>query len=224
MRVLQQEVEQMSMLINILSNNGYIIVNKEIIKKMGLHEAIILGELCSEYSYWEKSNKLDNGYFYSTRENIEKNTGLSAYQQREPFKKLIEKDVILEKLKGMPQKKWYSINMDTLYKFLIEEKGFISRSEEIEGQAVKKLDDKVLKKVTSSYEETKEHDVKILNTNNNNNNNKINNNKYVFKNYFKSEDESMFYENLQEKFGGNLEGLYANNQDTKNQQFFILKL
>ena len=206
----------MSMLINILSNNGYIIVNKEIIKKMGLHEAIILGELCSEYSYWEKSNKLDNGYFYSTRENIEKNTGLSAYQQREPFKKLIEKDVILEKLKGMPQKKWYSINMDTLYKFLIEEKGFISRSEEIEGQAVKKLDDKVLKKVTSSYEETKEHDVKILNTNNNNNNNKINNNKYVFKNYFKSEDESMFYENLQEKFGGNLEGLYANNQDTKN--------
>ena len=37
------------MLIDLLSNTGYIIVNKEIIKKIGLHEAILLGELCSEY-------------------------------------------------------------------------------------------------------------------------------------------------------------------------------
>lgn len=39
------------MLIDLLSNTGYIIVNKEIIKKIGLHEAILLGELCSEYIY-----------------------------------------------------------------------------------------------------------------------------------------------------------------------------
>lgn len=45
----------MSILVNLLSNNGYIIVNKETIKKLGLHEAIILGELCSEYSYWENN-------------------------------------------------------------------------------------------------------------------------------------------------------------------------
>ena len=39
------------MLIDLLSNTGYIIVNKEIIKKIGLHESILLGELCSEYIY-----------------------------------------------------------------------------------------------------------------------------------------------------------------------------
>ena len=39
------------MLIDLLSNTGYIIVNKEIIKKIRLHEAILLGELCSEYIY-----------------------------------------------------------------------------------------------------------------------------------------------------------------------------
>ena len=39
------------MLIDLLSNTEYIIVNKEIIKKIGLHEAILLGELCSEYIY-----------------------------------------------------------------------------------------------------------------------------------------------------------------------------
>ena len=70
------------MLIDLLSNTGYIIVNKEIIKKIGLHEAILLGELCSEYIYWKKKYETVNEFFYSTRENIEENTGLSAYQQR----------------------------------------------------------------------------------------------------------------------------------------------
>ena len=60
----------MNILINLLADNGYILVNKEVIKKLGLHEAILLGELCSEYAYWEKNNKLDNGYFFSTRKNI----------------------------------------------------------------------------------------------------------------------------------------------------------
>lgn len=79
----------MNILMSLLSNSGYIIVNKEIIRKIGLHEAIILGELCSEYCYLEKANKLDNGYIFSTRKNIAENTGLSAYQQRELLKKLV---------------------------------------------------------------------------------------------------------------------------------------
>ena len=85
----------MNILINLLANNGYIIVNKAIIKKIGLHEAIILGELCSEYAYWEKNNKLDNGYFYSTRENIEENTGLTPYQQRISLAKLEKMGIVL---------------------------------------------------------------------------------------------------------------------------------
>ena len=54
----------MNGIINLLSNNGYIIVNKTAIKKIGIHEAIILGELCSEYMHWEKSGKLEENYFY----------------------------------------------------------------------------------------------------------------------------------------------------------------
>lgn len=195
----------MSILVNLLSNNGYIIVNKEIIKKLGLHEAIILGELCSEYSYWEKSNKLDNGYFYSTRENIEKNTGLSAYQQREPFKKLIQKGVILEKLKGMPQQKWYSINMDKLYSLLNEETELTSSCKKIKGQDIKKLDSKELRSFTSTRKEIKEHNIKKLDINNNNNNNKKNNNK-----------ETIWFKNLKEQFGENFEELYANYKTTNN--------
>ena len=193
----------MSVLINLLSNSGYIIVNKEIIKKLGLREAIILGELCSEYNYWEKTNRLENGYFFSTRENIENNTGLSAYQQREPFKKLLEMGIILEKLKGMPQQKWYSLDMDKLYE-LLNSTDLIPSSEETKGQGVKKLDTKLLKNLTPSSEESEHLDVKKLDTNNNNNNNNNSNNKDdIVKDKFR---DTIFlsteqYQMLLEKFG-----------------------
>ena len=270
----------MNILMSLLSNSGYIIVNKEIIRKIGLHEAIILGELCSEYCYWDKANKLDNGYFFSTRENIAENTGLSAYQQREPFKKLVNIGIVKEKLKGMPQLKWYSLDMDNLYKLFNEKTDFTSRCEETKEQGSEKINDKDLKNLIPSIEETKQLDAKKLNANNNNNNNKNNNNKEDMKkfqdkvfmtetNYKKliqkygkdrvdktivrldlykkstgkvysddyatlslwidediekekklqkknSVNDSVWYKDLQEKYGENFEGLYANKEIFKN--------
>lgn len=198
----------MNAIINLLSNSGYIIVNKMIIKKIGLHEAIILGELCSEYTHWEKSGKLEENYFYSTRENIEENTGLSAYQQREPMKKLVNLGIITEKSKGMPLQKWYSLNSKRLYELLYEDeaiiasnketkeqdvkkldnnenkallRGLITSSEETIHQDVKKIDNKASKNLIASDKEIKEHDVKKVNTNNNNINNKKNN-KFLYNN------------------------------------------
>ena len=84
----------MSILMSVLSNDGYIILNKYVMKALGLHEAILLGELCSEFIYWYKENQLQEGYFYSTRENIEKETTLSSHQQRQALKSLIERGFI----------------------------------------------------------------------------------------------------------------------------------
>lgn len=144
----------MNILMNLLSNSGYIIVNKEIIKKLGLHEAIMLGELCSEYTYWEKANQLNNGFFYSTRENIERNTGLTPYQQREPLKKLVNLGIVLEKMIGMPCQKWYSLDLDKLYTILNNDIEFNTSCEETLHQDIKKLNDKTEKNLTSSYKET----------------------------------------------------------------------
>lgn len=169
----------MNIVMSLLSNNGYIIVNKEIIKKIGLHEAIILGEMCSEYTYWERENKLKDGFFFSTRENIEENTGLSAYQQREPFKHLVENSIIIEKLVGMPQKKWYSLNMDKLYEIFKKDinTDLTPCHKETAHQEVKKLDDKESRNLTPSDKETVCHEVKKLDINNNKKNNKNNNKK-----------------------------------------------
>lgn len=107
----------MKNLIDLTENSLYILVNKKIIKEIGLNEAIMLGELCSEYTYWEKKDKLEDGYFYSTRENIKENTMLSFHQQREAIKNLMEKELILMNVTGLPRKCWYSINIRKLGKF-----------------------------------------------------------------------------------------------------------
>lgn len=192
----------MNVLMSLLSNSGYIIVNKEVIKKLGLHEAIVLGELCSEYCYWENNNKLDNGYFFSTRENIEKSTGLSAYQQREAFKRLVQIGIVLEKLKGMPQQKWYSLNIDRLYSLFCGNIDLTPSSKKIKEQEVKKFNTKPLKNLTPSNEKITQLDVKKFNTNNNNNNNKNINNKEEIK---KFKDRIYMtnsnYQDLIEKYG-----------------------
>ena len=131
-------------MIELLSNTGYIMVNKTLIKRIGLHEALMLGELCSEYSYWKSTGKLDEeGYFYSTRENIEENIGLSSFQQRKAMTTLKELGIIEEISKGLPAKNYYRI---------IE-----SRIAEIMDEGV---NNKMSNNLTSGCEETKQQDEK----------------------------------------------------------------
>lgn len=139
-------------------------------KALGLHEAILLGELCSEYIYWYKENKLEDGFFYSTRENIERETTLSPFQQRQALKKLIEMELVEVIEKDMPKRTFYKVNEDKVYKFLLETDLFFTDA--------KKFDNKKLNNLTSSDEKITQQEVKKLDINNNNiNNNKNNNNK-----------------------------------------------
>ena len=67
---------------SLLSSSSFIMTNKILIKAVGTDAAIIIGELCSEYNYWEQREQLlDGEWFYSTRENIEDNTGISEHRQ-----------------------------------------------------------------------------------------------------------------------------------------------
>ena len=102
----------------LLSNDGFIVVNKSLIRELGLHEAIMIGELCSEYNYWEKCNKLDNEMFYSNRDNIEYNTGLNEHYQRKALTTLKEKEIIDVIKKGLPAVNYYKINFDKILNIL----------------------------------------------------------------------------------------------------------
>lgn len=102
----------------LLSIDGYIQVNKMLIKKLGLHEAIIIGELCAEYNYWEEQGKLDDDMFYSTRENIENNTGLNEHYQRKAITTLKDLNILSTKRKGLPAVTYYKIHFDKLLTLL----------------------------------------------------------------------------------------------------------
>lgn len=98
-------------IINLLANDNYIIINRSLIKELGLKESIILGELASEFNYYKKNGLIDDkGYFYSTIENIQENTSLSSYEQKKCLDNLIRKNIVDVIVKGMPAKRHIKIN------------------------------------------------------------------------------------------------------------------
>ena len=186
----------MSILMSILSNDGYIILNKYVMKALGLHEAILLGELCSEYIYWYKGEKLQDGFFYSTRENIERETTLSPFQQRQALKKLTEMGLVEILEKDMPKKTYYKVDEEKVYKFLLET--------DLNLTEVKKFNDKTSNNLTSSDEKIKHKEVEKLDINNNNiNNNNKNNN--ILSNLITGETEQKEEMGYEEIFKQNIE-------------------
>lgn len=186
----------MSILMSILSNDGYIILNKYVMKALGLHEAILLGELCSEYIYWYKGEKLQDGFFYSTRENIERETTLSPFQQRQALKKLTEMGLVEILEKDMPKKTYYKVDEEKVYKFLLET--------DLNLTEVKKFNDKTSNNLTSSDEKIKHKEVEKLDINNNNINNNINNNN-ILSNLITGETEQKEEMRYEEIFKQNIE-------------------
>lgn len=179
----------MSILMSILSSDAYIILNKYVMKAIGLHEAILLGELCSEYIYWCKEDKLQDGYFFSTRENIEKETTLSPHQQRQALKNLVNFGFVEITERDMPKKTYYKVIEEKVYEFLSKT--------ELDFAEVKKFNDKTSKNLTSSDENIEVQDVKNFNTNNNKINSNKNNN--ILSNHIEDEEDKTDYEKIFKK-------------------------
>lgn len=122
-------------IISLLSCDGYIICNKTLIKKFNADCAILVGELCAEYNYYKNLGQLDSdGSFYSTRDNIEQNTGLNDYAQRKAIRMLSEAKILTVTKKGLPAKNYYKLNASQLLSL------FTTRDTELEAPEVKPLD------------------------------------------------------------------------------------
>lgn len=131
--------------LQLISSDNFIAVNKTLIKAFGNDAAILLGELASESTYWENRTGLDDGYFYSTIENVEERTALSPYQQRKALELLKEKGVVdVISKKGSPPKRYIRINEESLAEFFNFQtsKNFTYKNENSEGSKVKKINTK----------------------------------------------------------------------------------
>ena len=96
--------------LDFLDSGNYIAANRTLIKAFGLHVAVIIGELASEARFWKREGKLEDGWFFSTVENIEEATGINAYYQRDAIKQLQGLGFVETKYKGLPRKRYFRIN------------------------------------------------------------------------------------------------------------------
>lgn len=95
-------------LLKLLSTNGFISYNKTVANQLGVHEAILLGELCSIgdlYNYNE---------FYFERSKIINDTALSDSQIRNATKTLVDYGLIGVTKKGIPCKYYYTLNEEKI--------------------------------------------------------------------------------------------------------------
>lgn len=82
----------------------------------GVKQAIFVSQLL----YWTDKGKRADGYIWKTQEEWTDETGLSAGEQRTARKHLVESGILLEKLKGIPAKLHYRLDLDVLQARIVE--------------------------------------------------------------------------------------------------------
>ena len=103
---------------NLLSSTAFLVVNKQLAKRVGLKAAVLLADLISKEQYFIDNKSLIEGYFYNTEDNIYKDTTLTTYQLRKALKSLKNENLIETKRKGVPAKIHYKINEEQVINLL----------------------------------------------------------------------------------------------------------
>lgn len=102
---------------HLLSSTAFLVLNKELARQVGLNSAVLLADLISKEEYFI-ANGMTDGWFFNTEANIEKDTTLTAFQQRKCLKNLKEKSLIETQRRGIPAKQYFKINEQLVIKFL----------------------------------------------------------------------------------------------------------
>ena len=102
---------------HLLSSTAFLVLNKDLARQIGLKEAVLLADLISKEEYFI-ANGMTDGWFFNTEANIERDTTLTAYQQRKALKSLKNSGIIETKRKGIPAKQYFKINEEQVVQFL----------------------------------------------------------------------------------------------------------
>ena len=119
-------------IIGLLASSNFITVNKKIAQEIGLKEAVLLGELASEYEYWKGRNEVtDDGYFYSAVSVVQNNTTLSERQQKSALSTLVSMSLVDVSVKGMPAKRHIRINERAVSELFLSENSCSCKTQEL---------------------------------------------------------------------------------------------
>ena len=119
-------------IIGLLASSNFITVNKKIAQEIGLKEAVLLGELASEYEYWKGRNEItDDDYFYSAVSVVQNNTTLSERQQKSALSTLVSMGLVDVSIKGMPAKRHIRINERAVSELFLSENSCSCKTQEL---------------------------------------------------------------------------------------------
>lgn len=93
----------------IIKSNAYWTLNKTIVKAIGVEAALFLSELVDYRSFLESKDKIKNGWFYHTQEDVKNQTGLTFFSQKKSVKLLINSGILETITKGLPKRQWYRL-------------------------------------------------------------------------------------------------------------------
>lgn len=98
----------------LLRTDGYIPVNKALVRELGLSNAVFLCDLITKKAYFRDKGRLEDGWFFNTESNRELDTGLTPKRQRTCVAKLEKSGILKQKRKGIPARQWFFINEDRI--------------------------------------------------------------------------------------------------------------
>ena len=99
----------------IIMGSNYWVLNKCLVKYLGLETAFFLSNLCEADTIFETD---EEGWFFQTIDKIHEISGLTRRQQEYSIKVLLDKKIIEYKKKGVPQRRYFRINYGELLKYL----------------------------------------------------------------------------------------------------------
>jgi hypothetical protein len=138
---------------SLLASTPFLIINKSLLLTLGVDANLVLSDLLQKEEYFVKNNKLIDGYFFNTVNNISCCTTLSYYQIKQSLATLTKWGIIQVIRKGVPAKLHFKIDKD-----------------------------KILNILNTSIEKSEELECQTINIKSDNNLNSINNNKVIKKN------------------------------------------
>lgn len=181
-----------SVILELLRNDGSIIINKNLTRALGHEAALLLGELLSKKAYFEERELINDGWFYETVNMIELNTDLSYRKQRRAEKVLIDENILKTKLQGIPAKKYF---------FIVEDeeniKRILQRGEAKKRQILQKINEEQElaeseNQVLAKRKNLTSQNAKVIN--NRSNNNRLNT--YIVENEKTEKQEAIPYEEI----------------------------
>lgn len=106
-------------ILHLISQDGFIAVNKRLISLFGFYEAALVGLFASVHNYNETINPNYDGWFYVTYDKIEKELKLSDYVAKKPIDNLIAQGIFFEKREGIPLRRFFKFNKEKLLDCLL---------------------------------------------------------------------------------------------------------